>query len=84
MILVKTWVLAGPNRRVLSSIECIVIIADRYFSKVGDSLVKYEDDFLAYHEAKARCQMAYGASLVEFRNEREWTEVITANFSCLI
>ena len=56
-------------------LRSIAIISDHYFTKVGDSLVKYEDDFLAYHEAKERCEVAYGANLVEFRNEREWTEV---------
>ena len=53
----------------------MAIIPDRYFTKVGDSLLKYEDDYLAYHEAKERCELAYGASLVEFRNEQEWREV---------
>ena len=59
----------------------IAITTDRYFTKVGDSLLKYEDDYLAYHDAKERCRVAYGADLVEFRNEREWTEVHPAKFT---
>ena len=53
------------------------IIPDRYFTKVGNTLLKYEDDLLSFYGARERCAMSYDANLVEFRNEKEWTEVIT-------
>ena len=48
---------------------------DLLFDKVGNSLVLHVDEELCYEEAKIRCEISYGAQLVEFWNNEEWSEV---------
>ena len=47
------------------------------FIQVGNSLVRYGKEELFYHSAKRRCVDAFGANIVEFRNEQEWIEVLS-------
>ena len=48
---------------------------DDQFIKVGENLLRYEDDEVATSdEAKSRCE-SYNSTLVEFRDEQEFNEV---------
>ena len=51
-------------------------ISGHEFTQVGNSLVRYGKEELFYLSAKRLCVEAFGANLVEFRNEQEWSEVI--------
>ena len=46
------------------------------FTQVGNSLVRYGKEELFYNSARRRCVEAFGANIVEFRNEQEWIEVL--------
>ena len=52
-------------------------ISGHEFTQVGNSLVRYGKEELFYHSAKRRCVDAFGANIVEFRNEEEWIEVLS-------
>ena len=56
-------------------IECNKLFLGHYFTEVGDSGIRYGNEELFYHSAKRRCHEVYEATLLEFRNEHEWTEV---------
>ena len=47
------------------------------FMKVGEKLLRYEDHVTTYDDAKSRCE-SYNSTLVDFRNEREFNEVLSA------
>ena len=53
------------------------------FTQVGSSLIRYGKEELFYLSARRRCIEAFGANLVEFRNEQEWNEVISNKTSRL-
>ena len=52
-----------------------IIWSDLLFDNVGNSLVLHVDEELRYEEAKIRCEISYDAQLVEFWNDKEWSEV---------
>ena len=51
-------------------------ISGREFTQVGNSLIRYGKEESFYFSAKKHCFEAFGANLIEFRNEQEWSEVI--------
>ena len=60
------------------------MIAGLQFIRVGNSLIRYGTEELFYPSAKKRCLEAFDATIVEFRNEQEWIEVITpTGFFCI-
>ena len=52
-------------------------ISGHEFTQVGNSLLRYGKEELFYLSAKRRCVEAFGANLVEFRQELEWSKVIS-------
>ena len=69
----------GENALIVNSTiqySLMIFIAGLQFIRVGNSLIRYGKEELFYPSARKRCVEAFDATIVEFRNEQEWIEVI--------